>query len=204
MIIRVMGIWLILVFFLPSGRREINAPTCHFVQIITSCHARRQLEDLVREALIALFPEEPANEPLVAACTTKFGDYQWYSYFWVWNFRQIPCYYNKWHGGLFSFQQQCNGYLVKDQRQTPRSQEFECSWTGMLLNQRCKHLTGMIIQHSSHTVQSWASTSQRIAKAMPMSPLIEKMTVAGPGFVNIVVSSAWIEEVSLCSFSMLG
>ena len=46
-------------------------------------------------------------------------------------------------------------------------------------------------------------TLQGIAKAIPASPLIGNTSVAGPGFVNIVVSSAWIEEVSLCFFSVL-
>lgn len=43
-------------------------------------------------------------------------------------------------------------------------------------------------------------TLQGIAKAIPTSPLIEKTSVAGPGFVNVVVSSVWMEEVSLFLF----
>ena len=50
---------------------------CPFNQVATSPHARRQIADLVREALTSLFPEESGIEPLVAACTNKFGDYQW-------------------------------------------------------------------------------------------------------------------------------
>lgn len=37
---------------------------------------------------------------------------------------------------------------------------------------------------------------QGIAKALPSCSLIERTSVAGPGFVNVVLSNSWIEEVS--------
>ncbi|MCO5591152.1 hypothetical protein L7F22_045133 [Adiantum nelumboides] len=33
-----------------------------------------------------------------------------------------------------------------------------------------------------------------IARALPASPLIERTSVAGPGFVNVIISSGWMEE----------
>ena len=71
---------------LMSIKGEMIVLPCPFNQLATSAHARRQIADLVQEALTSLFPEESGNEPLVAACTNKFGDYQWYIYFLVLEF----------------------------------------------------------------------------------------------------------------------
>ncbi|CAI7769416.1 unnamed protein product, partial [Closterium sp. NIES-53] len=35
---------------------------------------------------------------------------------------------------------------------------------------------------------------QAIAKNLPPSPMVEKTSIAGPGFVNIVLTQAWLEE----------
>ncbi|CAI5511203.1 unnamed protein product [Closterium sp. Naga37s-1] len=36
--------------------------------------------------------------------------------------------------------------------------------------------------------------SQAIAKNLPPSPMVEKTSIAGPGFVNIVLTQAWLED----------
>lgn len=41
-------------------------------------NVKRQLAKLFESALNATLPNEPDVEPLIAACTAKFGDYQWY------------------------------------------------------------------------------------------------------------------------------
>lgn len=41
-------------------------------------NVKQQLAKLFESALNATVPNEPDIEPLVAACTAKFGDYQWY------------------------------------------------------------------------------------------------------------------------------
>lgn len=41
-------------------------------------NVKRQLAKLFEESLKITVPNEPDVEPLVAACTAKFGDYQWY------------------------------------------------------------------------------------------------------------------------------
>lgn len=42
---------------------------------------------------------------------------------------------------------------------------------------------------------------QAIVKNLPQSEMIESCSVAGPGFVNIVLSKKWIAEV--IAFSLL-
>ncbi|MCO5613462.1 hypothetical protein L7F22_067739 [Adiantum nelumboides] len=101
----------------------------------TYAPARQELATLVRNALGALFPED-AMEPLVAACTNKFGDYQ------------------------------CNNAMGIWSKIKGKSSEFK----------------------------SPNAVGQGIAKALPSSPLIEKTSVAGPGFVNVIISSRWMEE----------
>ncbi|KAI5081090.1 hypothetical protein GOP47_0004273 [Adiantum capillus-veneris] len=98
--------------------------------------ARQQLATLVKDALGSLFPEDAGMEPLVAACTNKFGDYQ------------------------------CNNAMGIWSKIKGKSSEFK----------------------------SPNAVGQGIAKALPSSPLIEKTSVAGPGFINIIVSSRWMEE----------
>lgn len=43
---------------------------------------KRQLAKLFEESLKLTVPDESNVEPLVAACTAKFGDYQWYDLSW--------------------------------------------------------------------------------------------------------------------------
>lgn len=40
-------------------------------------NVKRQLAKLFETSLRAMVPDEPDVEPLIAACTAKFGDYQW-------------------------------------------------------------------------------------------------------------------------------
>ena len=39
---------------------------------------KAQLAKLFEASLKVTVPNEPGVEPLIAACTGKFGDYQWY------------------------------------------------------------------------------------------------------------------------------
>lgn len=41
-------------------------------------NVKRELEKVFDLALQATVPNETEVKPLVAACTAKFGDYQWY------------------------------------------------------------------------------------------------------------------------------
>ncbi|MCO5591154.1 hypothetical protein L7F22_045135 [Adiantum nelumboides] len=58
------------------GKKMSTAATC--------APARQQLATLVRDALGSLFPDD-AMEPLVAACTNKFGDYQCNNAMGIWS-----------------------------------------------------------------------------------------------------------------------
>lgn len=40
-------------------------------------NVKRQLAKLFESSLRAIVPDEPDVEPLIAACTGNFGDYQW-------------------------------------------------------------------------------------------------------------------------------
>lgn len=40
-------------------------------------NVKRQLGKLFETSLRTTVPDEPDVEPLIAACTAKFGDYQW-------------------------------------------------------------------------------------------------------------------------------
>eukprot|EP00250_Pteridium_aquilinum_P012236 c20590_g1_i2 orf=786-2864(-) len=111
-----------------NGKEVAAAPSCE--------PARQQIATLVREALGSLFPEDGDMEPLVAACTNKFGDYQ------------------------------CNNAMGIWSKIKGKSSDFK----------------------------SPNAVGQGIAKALPSSPLIEKTSVAGPGFVNVVLSNRWVEE----------
>lgn len=42
-------------------------------------NVKQQLEKVFDAALRATVPNETDVKPLVAACTAKFGDYQWYT-----------------------------------------------------------------------------------------------------------------------------
>ena len=49
-----------------------------------SGNVKQQLAKLFDASLKAAFPTGPDVEPLVAACTSKFGDYQWYDVILFW------------------------------------------------------------------------------------------------------------------------
>ncbi|KAH7301974.1 hypothetical protein KP509_23G050800 [Ceratopteris richardii] len=97
---------------------------------------RQHVANLVKEALGSLFPDDDGMEPLVAACTNKFGDYQ------------------------------CNNAMGIWSKIKGKSSDFK----------------------------SPNAVGQGIAKALPASPLVDKVSVAGPGFVNIILSNSWVEE----------
>lgn len=98
--------------------------------------ARQQIASLVRESLAATFPGDAEMEPLVAACTNKFGDYQ------------------------------CNNAMG--------------IWSK--------------IKGTTSEFKSPNAVGQAIAKNLPSCSVIERTSVAGPGFVNMLLSNRWIEE----------
>lgn len=50
------------------------------------------------------------------------------------------------------------------------------------------------IKGSSTSFKNPVSVGQAIMSSLPESPMIEKTSIAGPGFVNIVLSSTWLEQ----------
>ncbi|KAL3604454.1 hypothetical protein D5086_005313 [Populus alba] len=98
---------------------------------------KRKLAKLFQLSLEATVPGEPDIEPLVAACTGKFGDYQ------------------------------CNN--------------------AMGLWSKIKGRPGIEFRGPP-------AVGQAIMKNLPQSEMIESCSVAGPGFVNVVLSKNWMAQ----------
>ncbi|XP_041006322.1 arginine--tRNA ligase, chloroplastic/mitochondrial-like isoform X2 [Juglans microcarpa x Juglans regia] len=96
-------------------------------------NVKRQLAKLFEAALEETVPNEPDVEPLVAACTAKFGDYQ------------------------------CNNAMGL--------------WSK--------------IKGKQNELKGPLSVGQAIIRNLPQSEMIESCSVAGPGFVNVVLSKDW-------------
>ncbi|KAF3442957.1 hypothetical protein FNV43_RR16875 [Rhamnella rubrinervis] len=99
-------------------------------------NVKRQLAKLFESSLRAIVPDEPDVEPLVAACTAKFGDYQ------------------------------CNNAMGLWSKIKGKGTEF----------------------------RGPPSVGQAIMKSLPPSDIIESCSVAGPGFVNVVLSKTWMAK----------
>ncbi|XP_031272156.1 arginine--tRNA ligase, cytoplasmic-like isoform X1 [Pistacia vera] len=99
-------------------------------------NVKRQLAKLFDESLKATVPNEPDVEPLVAACTAKFGDYQ------------------------------CNNAMGLWSKIKGKGTEF----------------------------RGPPAVGQAIMKNLPPSEMIESCSVAGPGFVNVVLAKNWIAK----------
>lgn len=98
---------------------------------------KQKLAKLFQLSLEATVPGEPDIEPLVAACTAKFGDYQ------------------------------CNN--------------------AMGLWSKIKGRPGIEFRGPP-------AVGQAIMKNLPQSEMIESCSVAGPGFVNVVLSKNWMAQ----------
>ncbi|KAL5768720.1 hypothetical protein ACOSQ2_015503 [Xanthoceras sorbifolium] len=99
-------------------------------------NVKQQLAKLFDASLKATFPTGPDVEPLVAACTSKFGDYQ------------------------------CNNAMGIFSKIRGQNTEYKKP----------------------------ASVGEAIVKNLPPSEMIESCSVAGPGFVNVVLSKNWIAK----------
>ncbi|KAK2645526.1 hypothetical protein Ddye_020721 [Dipteronia dyeriana] len=99
-------------------------------------NVKQQLAKLFDASLKAAFPTGPYVEPLVAACTSKFGDYQ------------------------------CNNAMGIFSKIRGQNTEYKKP----------------------------ASVGEAIVKNLPPSEMIESCSVAGPGFVNVVLSKIWIAK----------
>ncbi|KAK9102283.1 hypothetical protein Sjap_019537 [Stephania japonica] len=97
---------------------------------------KQQVAKLFEVSLKAIVPDESNVEPLVAACTGKFGDYQ------------------------------CNNAMSLWSRIKGKKTEF----------------------------RGPPSIGQALMKNLPQSEMIESCSVAGPGFVNVVLSTEWIAK----------
>ncbi|KAI4347049.1 hypothetical protein L6164_007899 [Bauhinia variegata] len=97
---------------------------------------KRQLANIFEVSLKETVPDEPDIEPLIAACTARFGDYQ------------------------------CNNAMGL--------------WSK--------------IKGKQTTFKGPPSVGQAIMKNLPSSEMIECCNVAGPGFVNVVLSKIWIAQ----------
>ncbi|XP_041008553.1 arginine--tRNA ligase, cytoplasmic-like isoform X2 [Juglans microcarpa x Juglans regia] len=101
-------------------------------------NVKQQLAKLFESALNATVPNEPDVEPLVAACTAKFGDYQ------------------------------CNNAMGLWSKIKGKQNEFKGP----------------------------PAVGQAIMRNLPQSEMVESCSVAGPGFVNVVLSKNWIAKSS--------
>ncbi|XP_057985679.1 arginine--tRNA ligase, cytoplasmic-like [Hevea brasiliensis] len=97
---------------------------------------KKQLAKLFEASLRETVPSEPDVEPLVAACTAKFGDYQ------------------------------CNYAMSLWSKIKGKNSEFKGP----------------------------PAVGQAVMRNLPPSEMIESCSVAGPGFVNIVLSKSWLAE----------
>ncbi|XP_043807933.1 arginine--tRNA ligase, cytoplasmic isoform X2 [Manihot esculenta] len=97
---------------------------------------KKQLAKLFEASLRETVPSEPDVEPLVAACTAKFGDYQ------------------------------CNNAMSLWSKIKGKNTDFKGP----------------------------PAVGQAIMRNLPPSEMIESCSVAGPGFVNIVLSKTWLAE----------
>ncbi|XP_054807999.1 arginine--tRNA ligase, cytoplasmic-like isoform X1 [Prosopis cineraria] len=97
-------------------------------------NVKRQLAKLFEISLTATVPDEPDVEPLIAACTGKFGDYQ------------------------------CNNAMGIWSKIKGKKTEFKGP----------------------------PSVGQAIMGNLPPSEIIDSCSVAGPGFVNVVLSKNWM------------
>ncbi|KAJ7969524.1 Arginine-tRNA ligase [Quillaja saponaria] len=97
---------------------------------------KQQLAKLFEVSLKVTVPSEQDVEPLVAACTAKFGDYQ------------------------------CNNAMGLWSRIKGKGSEF----------------------------RGPPSVGQAIMKNLPPSEMIESCSVAGPGFVNVIISKDWLAK----------
>ncbi|XP_024030858.1 arginine--tRNA ligase, chloroplastic/mitochondrial isoform X1 [Morus notabilis] len=99
-------------------------------------NVKRQLGKLFETSLRTTVPDEPDVEPLIAACTAKFGDYQ------------------------------CNNAMGLWSKMRGKSTKFKGP----------------------------PSVGQALVANLPQSEIIESCSVAGAGFVNIVLSKNWIAK----------
>ncbi|EEF48160.1 arginine--tRNA ligase, chloroplastic/mitochondrial isoform X2 [Ricinus communis] len=97
---------------------------------------KKQIAKLFEASLRETVPSEPDVEPLVAACTAKFGDYQ------------------------------CNNAMSLWSKIKGKNTEFKGP----------------------------PAVGQAIMKNLPPSEVIESCSVAGPGFVNVVLSKKWMSK----------
>ncbi|XP_010545318.1 PREDICTED: arginine--tRNA ligase, chloroplastic/mitochondrial isoform X2 [Tarenaya hassleriana] len=97
---------------------------------------KRQLAKLFEASLKNTVPDEPDVEPLVAACTAKFGDYQ------------------------------CNNAMGL--------------WSK--------------IKGKATPFKGPPAVGQALMKNLPQSEMVESCSVAGPGFVNVVISANWMAK----------
>ncbi|WRX33906.1 Arginyl tRNA synthetase N-terminal domain - like 1 [Theobroma cacao] len=98
-----------------------------------------QLAKLFEASLKVTVPNEPDVEPLVAACTGKFGDYQ------------------------------CNNAMGLWSKIKGKGTQF----------------------------RGPPAVGEAIKNNLPTSEMIESCSVAGPGFVNVVLSKNWMAKVSI-------
>ncbi|XP_010539376.1 PREDICTED: arginine--tRNA ligase, cytoplasmic isoform X2 [Tarenaya hassleriana] len=99
-------------------------------------NVKRQLAKLFEASLKLTVPDEPNVEPLVAACTAKFGDYQ------------------------------CNNAMGL--------------WSK--------------IKGKASPFKGPPAVGQTLMKNLPQSEMVESCSVAGPGFVNVVLSAKWMAK----------
>ncbi|KAF2304005.1 hypothetical protein GH714_026172 [Hevea brasiliensis] len=100
---------------------------------------KKQLAKLFEASLRETVPSKPDVEPLVAACTAKFGDYQ------------------------------CNNAMSLWSKIKGKNSEFKGP----------------------------PAVGQAVMRNLPPSEMIESCSVAGPGFVNIVLSKSWLAEFGM-------
>ncbi|KAF5743012.1 hypothetical protein HS088_TW09G01074 [Tripterygium wilfordii] len=100
------------------------------------CTVKQLLAQLFEQSLRTTVPDEPDVEPLVAACTGKFGDYQ------------------------------CNNAMGLWSKIKGKGTQF----------------------------RGPPSVGQAIMGNLPPSEMIESSSVAGPGFVNVVLSKDWMAK----------
>ncbi|XP_031385747.1 arginine--tRNA ligase, cytoplasmic-like isoform X2 [Punica granatum] len=124
-----------------NSKRSVLAPRSRTISAMandeeTLGSLKKQLAKLFEASLRVTVPTETDVEPLVAACTGNFGDYQ------------------------------CNNAMSLWPRIKGKGTEF----------------------------RGPPAVGQALMKNIPQSEMIEKCSVAGPGFVNVVISKNWIAK----------
>lgn len=99
-------------------------------------------------------------------------------------------------------QQQCNELILKFTRISYRLPKPQNNWTGLGLASpefsiiNCAVALFFLISPNMSTVHMF----QAILNNLPPSDIVESASVAGPGYVNIVISSEWIAQVQFRCF----